>query len=71
MTPVGGWDTLVTKEHLGLEVAVIRHEMVAMRHELLAALHDELRSQTWRLTTAVLATVTITVTAVTAILRLT
>lgn len=68
---VGGWDALVTKEHLGLEVAVLRQEMVAMRHELVAVLHQELRAQTWRLTTALLATVTVTVTAVTAILRLT
>jgi hypothetical protein len=33
-------------------------------------LHSELRSQTWRLATALLATVTLTTTAMTAILRL-
>jgi hypothetical protein len=44
--------------------------MATMRHELPAAMHEELRAQTGRLTTALLATVTITVTAVTAIVRL-
>ena len=58
--PAGGWDALVTKEHLALELA-------ALRHEIMATLHQELRAQTWRLATALLATVT----AVTAILRLT
>lgn len=62
--PAGGWDALVTKEHLGLELA-------ALRHEVLAELHRELRAQTWRLSTALLATVTLTTTAMTAILRLT
>ena len=62
--PPGGWDALVTKEHLALELA-------ALRHEFLAALHSELRSQTWRLATALLATVMLTTTAMTAILRLT
>jgi hypothetical protein len=62
--PAGGWESLVTKEHLALELA-------ALRHEILATLHQELRAQTWRLTTALLATVTITVTAMTAILRVT
>lgn len=58
--PPGGWDSLVTKEHLALELA-------ALRHEFLAALHSEIRAQTWRLVTGLLATVT----AMTAILRLT
>ena len=62
--PPGGWDALVTKEHLALELA-------AFRYEFLADLHSEIRSQTWRLATALLATVTLTVTAMTAILRLT
>lgn len=65
--PLGGWDALVTKEHLALELAVVRQEMSGMRHEFLAALHSEIRAQTWRLATALLATVT----AMTAILRLT
>jgi hypothetical protein len=60
----------VAEGHLGLEVAVLRQEMATMRHELPAAMHEELRAQTGRLTTALLATVTITVTAVTAIVRL-
>jgi hypothetical protein len=58
--PAGGWDALVTKEHLALELA-------ALRNELLATLHQELRAQTWRLATALIATVT----AMTAILRVT
>jgi len=69
--PPGGWDALVTKEHLALELTALRHEMSAMRHEFLAALHSEIRAQTWRLATALLATVTLTTTAMTAILRLT
>ena len=69
--PPGGWDALVTKEHLALELAALRHELVAVLHTELAAIHVELRSQTWRLATALLATITITTTAMTAILRLT
>ena len=72
--PLGGWDALVTKDHLALELAALRHEMSAMHHEILATLHSELaaihvelRAQTWRLASALLATVT----AMTAILRLT
>lgn len=64
--PSGGWDALATKDHLALELTALRHEMSTMRHEILATLHSELRSQTWRLASALLATVT----AVTAILRL-
>jgi hypothetical protein len=58
--PPGGWESVVTKEHLALELA-------ALRHEILATIHKELRAQTWRLATALLATVT----AMTAILRVT
>ncbi len=58
--PPGGWDALVTKDHLDLELG-------ALRHEVLGALERELRAQTWRMAGALLATVT----AMTAILRLT
>jgi hypothetical protein len=62
--PPGGWDSLVTKEHLALELN-------ALRHEVLGALHEELRAQTWRLTTALLATVTIITAVITTVLRVT
>ena len=65
--PLGGWDALVTKDYLALELAAVRHEMSAMHHEILATLHSELRAQTWRFASALLATVTV----MTAILRLT
>ena len=58
--PPGGWDALVTKEHLALELN-------ALRHEVLGALHQELRAQTWKLATALLATVGV----ITTILRVT
>ena len=69
--PLGGWDALVTKEHLALELTALRHEILAVLHTELSAIHVELRAQTWRLATALLATVTLTITAMTAILRLT
>jgi hypothetical protein len=53
--PAGGWDSLVTNDHLRAEMAEFRAE-----------LQRELRAQTWRLTMALLATVTL----MTAILRL-
>lgn len=56
--PPSGWDALVTKEHLGLELG-------ALRHEMLRTLERELRTQTWRLASALLVTVTI----MTAIIR--
>jgi hypothetical protein len=58
--PPGGWDALVTKEYLELELK-------ALRHEVLGTLEREMRAQTWRLATALLATVTV----MTAILRVT
>jgi hypothetical protein len=57
--PVGGWDSLVTKEHLALELATLRHElraeMAELRTELRTELHDGLRTQTWRLAMLVVA----------------
>lgn len=52
--PPGGWESLVTKDALRAEMA-----------ELRAELQRELRAQTWRLATTLLATVTL----MTAILR--
>ena len=52
--PPAGWDSLVTKDELRAEMA-----------ELRAELQRELRVQTWRLATTLLATVTL----MTAILR--
>jgi hypothetical protein len=45
----------------------LRAEMAALRGELTATLHQELRAQTWRLAITLLATIT----AMTAILRVT
>jgi hypothetical protein len=65
--PMGGWDSLVTKDHLALELAAMRHELHADMATLRAELHQELRAQTWRLATALLVTVTV----MTAIIRVT
>ena len=46
--PPGGWESLVTKDELRAEMA-----------ELRAELQRELRAQTWRLMTALIATVTL------------
>lgn len=54
--PSGGWDTLVTKEHLALELAVIREELGGLRSEVLGSLHQEIRAQTRWFSTLVLAT---------------
>lgn len=61
--PSGGWDSLVTHDQLRAEVAEVRTEIA----NLASTLRDELRDQTWRLTTALLATVTL----MTVILRVT
>jgi hypothetical protein len=52
--PRGGWDSLATKD-----------ELEATKQQILAELHKELREQTWRLTIALMATIT----AMSAILR--
>lgn len=54
--PAGGWDALVTKEYLGLALDAFRGDI-----------EKELRLQTWRLATALLATISV----MTAILRVT
>jgi len=68
--PAGGWDSLVTHDQLRAELAGVRTEIAEVRTEiahLASELRDELREQTWRLTTALLATVTL----MTVILRVT
>ncbi len=54
--PAGGWDALVTKEHLGLALDAFRGDI-----------EKELRLQTWRFATALLLTISV----MTAILRVT
>jgi hypothetical protein len=61
--PSGGWDSLVTHDQLRAELAEIRIEIA----NLASTLRDEMRELTWRLTTALLATVTL----MTVILRVT
>ncbi len=65
--PPGGWDALVTKEHLGLEAAALRHEITASRHEVLARLETELRAQTRWLATLVVSALAVVVAATAAI----
>jgi hypothetical protein len=61
--PSGGWDSLVTHDQLRAELAGVRVEIANLASEL----RKEMRDQSWRLTTALLATVTL----MTVILRLT
>jgi hypothetical protein len=58
--PPGGWNDLVTNQ-------VLEARLSALSAELRAELRDAIGKQTWRLATAILATVT----AMTAILRVT
>ena len=53
--PPGGWSELVTTPVLDAHLVALRHEIVAQMHREFAALHRELRDQTWRLTTVVIA----------------
>lgn len=50
--PVGGWSTLVTERTLVERLSTLRSEVVA-------EMHREFRAQTWRLLTALLATLTV------------
>ena len=50
--PPGGWNDLVTNQ-------VLDAKLDALRFELVAAMERGFRAQTWRLTTALLATVTL------------
>ena len=50
--PPGGWNDLVTNQMLDAKLD-------ALRFELVAVMERGLRAQTWRLTTALLATVTL------------
>jgi hypothetical protein len=60
--PPGGWNDLVTNQMLDAKLDALRFELVGqmseLRGELIAALERGFRAQTWRLTTALLATVT-------------
>ena len=53
--PPGGWDSLVTKDYLRAEMAESRAEMAEIRAEM----ERGFRAQTWRLMTALIATVTL------------
>lgn len=64
--PPGGWESLVTHDQLTAELAQVRTEMAGIRTEV-ATLAGDLRAevergfkaQTWRLMTALIATVTL------------
>lgn len=59
--PPGGWDSLVTHDRLRAEFAEVRVEIANLASEL----RKEMRDQTWRLSMALLATISV----MTAILR--
>ena len=61
--PAGGWDSLVTKDELRADMAELRTEIAKLASEI----RKEMQDLTWRLSAALLATVSV----VTAILRLT
>ena len=50
--PPGGWNDLVTNQ-------MLEARLDSMKHELIATMERGFRSQTWRLTTALIATVTL------------
>lgn len=70
--PVGGWSELVTNHTLDLKFEVLDARFAAIdarfeafdakfdvfRAELLAQMHQEFRNQTWKLLTALVATMT-------------
>ena len=70
--PVGGWSELVTNHTLDLKFEVLDARLEAIdakfgaidakldtfRSELLAVMHEEFRNQTWKLLTALVATMT-------------
>jgi len=50
--PAGGWSSLVTDRSLA-------ERLTALRADVVAEMHREFRAQTWRLVTALLATLTV------------
>lgn len=65
--PPGGWDALVTKDLLRAELAEVRAEMAALRSDVTVSIERQLRAQTWRLATLVVAAQAVVVAAITAI----
>jgi hypothetical protein len=69
--PPGGWNDLVTNQVLDARLSALEQRLGAQMADLRSDLQAAIAKQTWRLATALLATVTITVTAMTTILRVT
>jgi hypothetical protein len=69
--PPGGWNDLVTSQMLDARLSALEQRLLAQMADLRCDVQTAISKQTWRLASALLATVTITVTAMTAILRVT
>jgi hypothetical protein len=65
--PPGGWNDLVTNQMLDAKLSALEHKLTAEMAELRTDLQAAIGKQTWRLATALLATVTV----MTAVLRVT
>jgi hypothetical protein len=57
--PPGGWNDLVTNQVLDAKFSALEHKLLGHMAELRAEMERGFRAQTWRLTTALIATVTL------------
>ena len=57
--PPGGWNDLVTNQMLDAKLSALGSRLTAQMADLASELRKEMRDQTWRLMTALIATVTL------------
>jgi len=57
--PPGGWSDLVTNQMLDAKLSALEARLTAHTADLGSELHKEMRDQTWRLVTALIATITV------------
>lgn len=57
--PPGGWNDLVTTQVLDLRLSALESRLTAQMANLAAELRKEMRDQTWRLMTTLIATITL------------
>ena len=60
--PPGGWNDLVTHQHLAAELATLRSELRTEMADLSASVDRRLRAQTWVMTTTLIAGIGISTT---------
>ncbi len=57
--PPGGWSDLVTNQMLDAKLSALEARLTAHTADLGSELRKEMRDQTWRLVTALIATITV------------